>query len=227
LKLNSTPLTIVAAQGVGTAIEVISTSINLTYNSAAYATNTTIQVESNGATTPQFRLLNGINQTISSHRSLGRYVSANTETQIIENADLMVTVASGDPTAGDSDITVSCSLQNNKCIMANKEVAFKIVVDTSRGRPRNREVIKSVEELRKANEKMAEQIKNGFKAAEKGTKGFGASIGGLLKSLGLIGVAMAVFEFMKDIIMKNQKVADALGCVQNYRDSYERTVQSN
>jgi hypothetical protein len=106
LQLNSTPLTIVDAPGAGYAIEVLSTSINLTYNSAAYATNTTIQVESNGATTPQFRLLNGINQTISSHRSLGRYVSANTETQIIENADLMVTVASGDPTAGDSDIEI-------------------------------------------------------------------------------------------------------------------------
>jgi hypothetical protein len=106
LQLNSTPLTIVSAPGAGYAIEVLSTSINLTYNSAAYATNTTIQVESNGATTPQFRLLNGINQTISSHRSLGRYVSANTETQIIENADLMVTVASGDPTAGDSDIEI-------------------------------------------------------------------------------------------------------------------------
>ena len=107
LTLNSSPVTIVPAQGVGTAIEVISASAKMVYNSVAYATNTTIQVESNGATTPQFRLLNGINQTISSHRSLGRYVSANTETQIIENADLMVTVASGDPTAGDSDITVT------------------------------------------------------------------------------------------------------------------------
>jgi hypothetical protein len=106
LTLNSSPVTIVPAPGAGYAIEVISASARVIYNSAAYATNTTIQVESNGATTPQFRLLNGINQTISSHRSLGRYVSANTETQIIENADLMVTVAGGDPTAGDSDIKI-------------------------------------------------------------------------------------------------------------------------
>jgi hypothetical protein len=95
--------------------------------------------------------------------------------------------------------------------MANKEVAFKIIVDTEQVFPEIENIKKEIEELRKANEKMAEQIKNGFKAAEKGTKGFGASIGGLLKSLGLIGAAMAVFEFMKDIIMKNQKVADALG----------------
>jgi hypothetical protein len=106
LKLNITPIEIVAAPGAGYAIEVISASARVIYNSAAYATNTTIQVESNGATTSQFRLLNGINQTISSHRSLGRYVSANTETQIIENAALQVFVPSGNPTAGDSDITV-------------------------------------------------------------------------------------------------------------------------
>jgi hypothetical protein len=95
--------------------------------------------------------------------------------------------------------------------MANKEVAFKIIVDTEQVFPEIENIKKEIEELRKANEKMAEDIKNGFKAAEKGTKGFGASIGGLIKSLGLIGAAMAVFEFMKDIIMKNQKVADALG----------------
>jgi hypothetical protein len=95
--------------------------------------------------------------------------------------------------------------------MANKEVAFKIVVDTSEVGEGVEKSVKSVEELGKATKKTSDQMKSGFKAAEKGTKGFGASIGGLLKSLGLIGVAMAVFEFMKDIIMKNQKVADALG----------------
>jgi hypothetical protein len=94
--------------------------------------------------------------------------------------------------------------------MANKEVAFKIIVDTEQVFPEIENIKKEIEELRKANEKMAEDIKKGFKAAEQSTKGFGASIGGLLKSLGLIGVAMAVFEFMKDIIMKNQKLMDAL-----------------
>jgi hypothetical protein len=95
--------------------------------------------------------------------------------------------------------------------MANKEVAFKIVVDTSEVGEGVEKSIKSVEELGDATKKTSDQMKSGFKAAEQSTKGFGASIGGLLKSLGLIGVAMAVFQFMKDIIMKNQKVADALG----------------
>lgn len=95
--------------------------------------------------------------------------------------------------------------------MATKEVAFKIIVDTEQVFPEIENIKKEIEELRKANEKMAEQIKNGFKAAEQSTKGFGASIGGLLKSLGLIGVAMAVFDFMREIVMKNQKVVDSLG----------------
>jgi hypothetical protein len=95
--------------------------------------------------------------------------------------------------------------------MANKEVAFKIIVDTSEVGEGVEKSIQSVEELGDATKKTSDQMKSGFKAAEQGTKGLGSSIGGLIKSLGLIGIAMAVFEFMKDIIMKNQKVADALG----------------
>jgi hypothetical protein len=94
--------------------------------------------------------------------------------------------------------------------MANKEVAFKIIVDTEQVFPEIENIKKEIEELRKANEKMAEDIKKGFKAAEQSTKGFGASIGGVIKALGLIGVAMAVFEFMRDIISKNQKIMDLL-----------------
>ena len=94
--------------------------------------------------------------------------------------------------------------------MAQKEVAFKIIVDTEQVFPEIENIKKEIDELRKANEKMAEDIKNGFKAAEKGTKSLGASIGGLIKSLGVIGIALAVFDFMKDIVSKNQKVMDAL-----------------
>jgi hypothetical protein len=94
--------------------------------------------------------------------------------------------------------------------MANKEVAFKIVVDTSEVGEGVEKSVKSVEELGDATKKTSDQMKSGFKAAEQGTKGLGSSIGGLIKSLGLIGVAMAVFEFMKDIVSKNQKIMDAL-----------------
>ena len=82
------------------------------------------------------------------------------------------------------------------------------------------EIISLREELEKVKATQAEltdQMKTGFDAAEKGAKGaskgmksFGTSIGGVIKSLGIIGVAMAVFTFMKDILMKNQKLMDAL-----------------
>ena len=94
--------------------------------------------------------------------------------------------------------------------MAQKEVAFKIIVDTEQVFPEIDNIKKEIEKLKAANEKMSEEIKNGFKAAEKSTKSLGTSIGGLLKSLGLVGLAMAVFEFMRDIVSKNQKVMDAL-----------------
>ena len=49
--------------------------------------------------------------------------------------------------------------------MANKEVAFKIIVDTEQVFPEIENIKKEIEELRKANEKMAQDIKNGFKSA--------------------------------------------------------------
>ena len=64
---------------------------------------------------------------------------------------------------------------------------------------------------------MEEKMRKGFDAAGKGAKGaangvkkVGTSVGGLLKSLGLIAIAMEVFVFLKDILMKNQAVMDAV-----------------
>ena len=66
--------------------------------------------------------------------------------------------------------------------------------------------------------KVGDEVSGGFdaaekgaKAASKGTKSFGGSIGTVLKSLGLIAIAAEVFMFIKDLLMKNQKVVDALG----------------
>jgi len=64
---------------------------------------------------------------------------------------------------------------------------------------------------------MAEKMEKGFEAAGEGAKGaakgvdsVGSSVGGLLKSLGLIAIAMEVFNFLKEILMKNQVVMDAM-----------------
>jgi hypothetical protein len=102
LTLNSTPLTIVAAQGVGTAIEVISASLNIDFNSIAYATNTTIQVKSDTGTVAhaQGDFLTAPFSVIT------KIPLSSAGGTIIENESMKVTVQTGDPTAGDSDITV-------------------------------------------------------------------------------------------------------------------------
>lgn len=91
-----------------------------------------------------------------------------------------------------------------------KEIAYKVTVDTSEVDEGVEKTTDSVEDLGKATKKTSKEMKSGFQAAEQGTKKLGTSIGGLIKSLGVIGVALAVFEFMRDILSKNQKVMDAL-----------------
>ena len=103
--------------------------------------------------------------------------------------------------------------------MADKKViALKVKVDTSESIPEIEEIKVQIEELKKANAKMTEEMKAGFKAAEQGSKGaskgiagIGGSIGSVIKTLGLLGAAMAVFEFLRDLLMKNQRVVDLFG----------------
>ena len=100
--------------------------------------------------------------------------------------------------------------------MATK-VAIEVDVKTGEA---NDDIIALREELEKVKEtqkKLGDQMKTGFDAAEKGAKGaskgmkgFGTSIGGVLKSLGLIAIAVEVFNFLKELLMKNQKVVDTL-----------------
>jgi hypothetical protein len=102
--------------------------------------------------------------------------------------------------------------------MAQKEVAFKVVVDTSQVDEGVEKSIETVEELGDATKKTSDQMKSGFKAAEESSKGaakgvgnIGTSIGGVIKSLGILGAALAVFEFLRDLLMKNQRIVDLLG----------------
>jgi hypothetical protein len=106
LQLNTTPIEIVAAPGAGYAIEVISASMKMVYNSATYATNTSLELLTAGATNSQTStVIKNSASTIRRFADATTLASA-TATQLVDNAALNVTVASGDPTAGDSDITV-------------------------------------------------------------------------------------------------------------------------
>lgn len=106
LQLNSTPLTIVSAAGAGKAIEVISASVKVNFNTAAYATNVYIMLINSGATDEQFGA--GIlNASVSTIRKLQEVTTTTaSDTQIIANTDLQVQVKTGDPATGDSDIDV-------------------------------------------------------------------------------------------------------------------------
>ena len=107
LQLNTTPLTIVAAQGVGTAIEVISASVKVDFNTTAYATNVSLALGSVGANNPQLVSSTALNATVNSIRRLAvDSTFGGADTQIIENAAIVVAVEIADPTAGDSDITI-------------------------------------------------------------------------------------------------------------------------
>ena len=106
LTLNTTPIQIVAAPSAGYAIEVISASMKMVYVSATYATNTILELITAGATNRQAET-----QIKNSASTIRRFADATTlgsatAIQLIDNAALNVTVASGDPTAGDSEITI-------------------------------------------------------------------------------------------------------------------------
>ena len=103
LALNTTPITIIAGQ-TGKEIQVLSASILLKYNTTAYATNTNMALKaaSAGATITQARI--DISQTSD---TLGAFAMTEVNNNIVTGDALQVTVLTGDPTAGDSDIVVN------------------------------------------------------------------------------------------------------------------------
>lgn len=102
--------------------------------------------------------------------------------------------------------------------MARKEIALDVKVNGADDADdrllqldnRLSELINSMGQLNESMKKGFKSGKDGADAAGKGVKGFTSSIGGLLKSLGLIAVAMEVFNYLRELLMKNQKVADGL-----------------
>lgn len=106
LTLNTTPLTIVGAVA-GYAIEVVSASVKIDNPGAPYATNVGLELICNGATERQAASNTALNASVTSVRRLAiDSTVAAADTQLIANADLLVQVPTGNPTAGDSDITV-------------------------------------------------------------------------------------------------------------------------
>lgn len=105
LSLNSTPITLIAAQGVGTVIVPTNISSNLIFNSAAYTTHTTLDYNlgTTLVTTDAVSLL-ATNEAITLNPIPTIQVVGATPNII--NAPLTVTVAGGNPTVGDSPISI-------------------------------------------------------------------------------------------------------------------------
>jgi hypothetical protein len=105
LTLNATPVELVAAQGAGTAIEVIGAVCKVDFNSAAYTGGTTVRLITSGANQPQANCTT-LDATVTTVRKFSiNSPTGVANTQLLENAALNVdTVAVAN--TGDSDIQV-------------------------------------------------------------------------------------------------------------------------
>lgn len=104
LTLNSAPVQIVAAPGASKYIVGVRAIFQMTYNSIAYATNTNLQLLINSAATVQFSATGQLAVTANAFNFMTPATGGTIS--MVANEPLNVNVATGDPTAGNSDITV-------------------------------------------------------------------------------------------------------------------------
>jgi hypothetical protein len=108
LTLNS-PYDLVPAQGANTIIVPTIIQTQMIYGTTPYATNGTLQIYCGGNKEVASATANGfLFGTVSRivNVQLPQPSSSATDTQYVANSPLTVTVASGNPTAGDSDIRI-------------------------------------------------------------------------------------------------------------------------
>lgn|SRR3990167_2442533 len=106
LALNTTPITIVAAQGANKYIQPIDCVIVYSYSTAAYATNTTLELINESGTISLMEDTTALIGTVSKvvqMKATGTGAAAG-QTQSLANAGLQVKVRTGDPTAGSGTI---------------------------------------------------------------------------------------------------------------------------
>lgn len=103
--LNSSPVNLVAAPGAGKIVQPLGFAwVKITYNSAAYATNTDLIIKYDGSTRwiMEAPVLDAATDIFApfEFKATGPFAYA------IENAALQVSVNGGDPTAGNSNIQI-------------------------------------------------------------------------------------------------------------------------
>lgn len=101
--LFTTPIQIVANPGSGKYIEVISATSEMTFATAAYTTNTTLQIISSGSNVAQVEDPVALLSTVSRNSKFVDITigtGATTETQILSNVNLVVKAKTGNPGVG-------------------------------------------------------------------------------------------------------------------------------
>ena len=103
--LNSTPVQLIESPGSGKAIEVISAVGQVSFDSSAYTTNTELKIEAAGAASHQ--LYNTDLLTATSNKI--EKFDINEGGTLLEDTDIDITVASGDPQSGNSFLDIFLS----------------------------------------------------------------------------------------------------------------------
>lgn len=110
LTLNSTPVTLVPAQGANTIIVPMQIIGSLDYGTTPYATNGNIQIFNGGtynvANVADDVFLFGSVPNRNVYIFLDNFNMIATDTQFVANSPLTITVETGNPTAGDSDVRI-------------------------------------------------------------------------------------------------------------------------
>lgn len=107
LALFTTPKAFGLTVPSGYYVDPISVQVGINYGSAAYATNTTIAIRTSGATAVH-GTANILGATLSRIAALpvGSTAATAGQTMFLDGTDLEVYAVAGNPTAGDSDVTV-------------------------------------------------------------------------------------------------------------------------
>lgn len=107
LTLNSAPIELIPAPGANKIIELVHAVIFIDFVTTPYATNLELQLITNTASVPQLKLANALNASGDSWRKLlPKEITDAGDSMMAVNQPVNVTVANGDPTAGDSPVYV-------------------------------------------------------------------------------------------------------------------------
>lgn len=106
LTANATPIAFGITCPTGYYVKVLAVDMNATYASAAYATNTNIHIRTVGVTDAQAKGASFLSFSANTFTPFNIETGAANGVTFVDGADVEFFVATGNPTAGDSDITI-------------------------------------------------------------------------------------------------------------------------